>query len=548
MNKKKELTLSARLYLSFACVIAIMLSIAFYSIYKVDFLNESLNQATNVNAVISRQAINFRGSVHDRSILIRDAIMIQNDKADLENTLDTIKKLEDDYNKADVEFKKFIENNILNSEEIAMYQKIDDTRKLTVSTYAKIIDFVKNGDNQSANELALKEVRPQFIQWLADINKIIDYEEAQNQKLTQIAISESTAFISIMVIFVIIASLVSIAIAYIISRYVKVSVGGEPGYVNKIIAEVANGNLRTNIQDSYSGSILSSIVKMQKQLRDIIQKVATLSNSINQKVDTVSEVFSNAEISSAKQNDLSLQSAKGVHSLVEKTKNISKIADETEQNSQNTKQICEESVSAVQETAAKMEVIAENSTRTSEQISFLTEQAQTIGASTDLISEITDQTNLLALNAAIEAARAGEVGRGFAVVADEIRQLAEKTGGATEQITIINKKIQEETVATASAIEQSIPLIMQGKELSDRMRDDMETILKQANDSLLKARDVNKEVNEQMKLMEDIEKGINLNVELSVQTQKSISENKNITNELKDIAYSLQKEIRSFKL
>ena len=351
-----------------------------------------------------------------------------------------------------------------------------------------------------------------------------------------------------MVIFVIIASLVSIAIAYIISRYVKVSVGGEPGYVNKIIAEVANGNLRTNIQDSYSGSILSSIVKMQKQLRDIIQKVATLSNSINQKVDTVSEVFSNAEISSAKQNDLSLQSAKGVHSLVEKTKNISKIADETEQNSQNTKQICEESVSAVQETAAKMEVIAENSTRTSEQISFLTEQAQTIGASTDLISEITDQTNLLALNAAIEAARAGEVGRGFAVVADEIRQLAEKTGGATEQITIINKKIQEETVATASAIEQSIPLIMQGKELSDRMRDDMETILKQANDSLLKARDVNKEVNEQMKLMEDIEKGINLNVELSVQTQKSISENKNITNELKDIAYSLQKEIRSFKL
>ena len=124
MNKKKELTLSARLYLSFACVIAIMLSIAFYSIYKVDFLNESLNQATNVNAVISRQAINFRGSVHDRSILIRDAIMIQNDKADLENTLDTIKKLEDDYNKADVEFKKFIENNILNSEEIAMYHCI----------------------------------------------------------------------------------------------------------------------------------------------------------------------------------------------------------------------------------------------------------------------------------------------------------------------------------------------------------------------------------------------------------------------------------------
>jgi methyl-accepting chemotaxis protein len=73
-----------------------------------------------------------------------------------------------------------------------------------------------------------------------------------------------------------------------------------------------------------------------------------------------------------------------------------------------------------------------------------------IGEVVTLITDVVSQTNLLALNATIEAARADSAGKGFAVVANEVKQLANQTSQATEDIW---RQISEVQVQTGSAVE-----------------------------------------------------------------------------------------------
>ena len=91
---------------------------------------------------------------------------------------------------------------------------------------------------------------------------------------------------------------------------------------------------------------------------------------------------------------------------------------------------------------------------TSKQVSELAKQVAAIDDFVDLIRRISSQTNLLALNAAIEAARAGEHGRGFAVVAEEVRQLADESARAAEDVTLTTNAIRdqvEDVTATMAA-------------------------------------------------------------------------------------------------
>jgi len=91
--------------------------------------------------------------------------------------------------------------------------------------------------------------------------------------------------------------------------------------------------------------------------------------------------------------------------------------------------------------------------RSNEMVQGLNDAANKIGDVVNLINDIASQTNLLALNATIEAARAGEAGKGFAVVASEVKNLANQTAKATEEISAQIGGIQTATQDTVGAIE-----------------------------------------------------------------------------------------------
>jgi methyl-accepting chemotaxis protein len=190
--------------------------------------------------------------------------------------------------------------------------------------------------------------------------------------------------------------------------------------------------------------------------------------------------------SSTELSTISAQMASGARDMAAKANTVATAAEESSSNTISVAASMEQAstnltsvASATEEMSATVGEIASNSEKARAISGAATQQAgaissimkelgraaQDIGKVTETITSISSQTNLLALNATIEAARAGAAGKGFAVVANEIKELAQQTATATDDIKGKIAGIQAATGGAITDIEKIATVIKQMDEI-----------------------------------------------------------------------------------
>ena len=546
LNLFTRATVQTRLLIGFGAVIVMMIAITIIGINNVNAIDKAMTVITDMNSVKQRYAINFRGSVHDRAIAIRDVVLLS-ESQELQGTLKDINNLETFYNDSRVPLDQLMINGSTVSEENIL-DSIKQIERKTMPLVKQVINEVQQGNKQQAQSLLLSSVRPAFVEWLAAINQFIDYQEVGNQQETKMVRETAAGFEGIMLILTSIAFLISGFIVYRIAHGLKVSLDGEPSEVASLLSKVADGDLTQTIEARYENSVLFSLKKTQNQLSSTVANIACASNEINTQIDIVSTGSADVLSLVQQQRAYTVEATENLNDMRDKTYTVSELLVQTEQNSSQTLESCTLGSQSVNATAAEIQNVLTTVSSALDKLQKLEQRTKDISGIISVISGISDQTNLLALNAAIEAARAGESGRGFAVVADEVRTLAQSTGSATSEIETMLTEITKETADSVIAMESTIPKIENGLALSVDSTELLKAIENQANDSLLNVRQVVEASKAQIIAIDALYEGMKSVADMADSSTRSLEKNNDVANTLEALANNLNTQIAYFKV
>lgn len=177
----------------------------------------------------------------------------------------------------------------------------------------------------------------------------------------------------------------------------------------------------------------------------------------------------------------------------ELTKHIHVIASDVQtvaSDAVETTNIAKDGHDVISESIQQMKHLQHSSEEMGTIIGHLDERSQQVGQVIELITGIADQTNLLALNASIEAARAGEHGAGFAVVAEEVRQLAEQSNEAGQNVYQLISDIQEQIQRTVRTSEDSQKVVASSLHLTSEANEAFEKIYHSVNEVTIRLNEV----------------------------------------------------------
>lgn len=304
----------------------------------------------------------------------------------------------------------------------------------------------------------------------------------------------------------------------------------------EVVKSAAEGDLTREISVNGTdaiGQMGQGLKNFLENLRKNISQIATTAKTLatsSESMTVVSqEMAGTAEETSAQANVVSAASQ-------EISRNVQTVATGAEEMGASIKEIAENANEAAR-IAANAVNVAETANTT---VGKLGESSAEIGQVIKVITSIAEQTNLLALNATIEAARAGEAGKGFAVVANEVKELANQTAKATDEISTKIQAIQGDTNGAVEAIGEISMIINQINDISN-------TIASAVEEQTATTAEIGRNVGEAAKGTTEITENISGVAQAASDTSHGIGQNQSAATEMERMASDLQNLVGQFK-
>jgi len=304
---------------------------------------------------------------------------------------------------------------------------------------------------------------------------------------------EADAQIEATVNLVIIATGLAALLALALGAFMGFRISGGIVRVTSAMRRLADGDKESEIsgtdQKNELGDMSRALAVFRENALEVDRLEAEQSRAkMKAEEERRAEMLRLADEFEAAVGEIVVQVSAASEQLLGSANSMAAISEETSQQSASVAAAAEQATANVQSVAGAAEEFAASITEVTQQISRSADQARNASTQaeeaadsmnrlkevidnvanvTNLIAQIAEQTNLLALNATIEAARAGDAGKGFAVVASEVKDLAEQTANATDDIARQIAQVQEAaegSIATVRNVSSQIMEIRNGSE------------------------------------------------------------------------------------